>query len=166
MRSWLLDANNFRLVKIVKYNFNISGKITGLTVLSLCALGMDSMRLLVHSLISLPSYCSKADGLTALDFFLQEIDTEWTCRKQQSQNTASSLLLASGELVLMQDQNEVAFSSAWVTWNKYSAILSEWLLPFALHPNWIKKPHHQLGRICLQSQSKQGTKRGLFNGSI
>lgn len=69
MCSLLLDANNFRLVKTVRYNFNNPGKITGLTVFSLCALGMDSMRLLVCSFIGLPFYDSKADGLTALGFF-------------------------------------------------------------------------------------------------
>jgi len=69
MHCWLLDAKKFRLVKIIKYNLNTSGQITGLTVLSLWALGMDSVRLLVCSPISLLFFCSKVDVLTALDFF-------------------------------------------------------------------------------------------------
>lgn len=44
MHSCLLDANNFKLFKIVKCNFNTSGKSLGLTVL-LHALRGDSMRL-------------------------------------------------------------------------------------------------------------------------
>lgn len=39
VHSCLLDANNFRLLKIVKHNFNTSGKITGFDCLLIICLG-------------------------------------------------------------------------------------------------------------------------------
>lgn len=149
MHSCLLDANNFRLLKIVKHNLILLGRSLGLTVLSLYALAADSMRLLLSALTSFRLFSCR----------------RWTCREKQSQSTVSSLLLASRELILMQDQNEAALCLAWDKWNKYSVLLKEWCLPLAPHPSQIKKPHHPLERKCLQPQSKQSTKRGLFNNS-
>lgn len=125
------------------------GRSLGVTVFSLYALAADSMRLLLSALTSFRLFSCRRG----------------TCREKQSPNTVSSSLLASGELVLMQNQNEVALCLAWDMWNKYSVMLNEWCFPLALHANQIKKPHHLLERKCLQPQSKQGTKRGLFNNS-
>lgn len=118
---------------------------------------MDSVRSLVCSPISLPFYCSKADGLTAPDFCRRW----WMKCRTAVPDTARSQLLASRELVLLQDQNGGVLSSAWVMQNKYC--YSKWMtLLFALYPNQIKKPH-QRERKCFKSRSKLGTKKGLFN---
>lgn len=55
LHSCLLDAKNFRLLKIVKHNFNL-GRSLGLTVLSLNALAADSMRLLLSALTSFKTF--------------------------------------------------------------------------------------------------------------
>lgn len=56
LHSCLLDANNFRLLKIVKHNLILLGRSLGLTVLSLYALAADSMRLLLSALTSFKTF--------------------------------------------------------------------------------------------------------------